>query len=71
MRFEKVAKHYARGWLPFDAGIVLSEWVSLAVASSVRGSRAGEAIFGVLRLCRLARIFRLLKLEVLLYNVSS
>lgn len=71
LRFSKVARHYATGWMAFDIAVVLSEWIPLAIAAGSTEPRAAGAVLDALRLLRLARVLRLWKLGMLLENLGS
>jgi hypothetical protein len=64
LRFWKVARHYAKGWMAFDAVIVISEWIPLFIMPSGGEPDGTGSVLDHLRLLRFVRTFRLLKLEM-------
>ncbi|CAK0870053.1 unnamed protein product [Prorocentrum cordatum] len=71
LRFWEVAKHYAKGWMAFDAVIAISEWIPVFIMPSGGGPDGTGTLLDHFRLLRFVRTFRLLKLEMVFERFGS
>merc|ERR1719210_1531897 len=62
MQYRDIAMHYASTWLPLDALIIVSGWVSFCLSTQF----SGLALFRILKAIRLVRLLRVVRIESIL-----